>query len=56
MQSVSLVGAALTVAGILGYALGVTTPYPGRSFSMTALMLGLTVLAVGRSNRPEGDS
>ncbi|QIO23503.1 hypothetical protein [Haloarcula sp. JP-L23] len=55
MQPVSLMGAVLTVAGILGYVLGVTMPYPGRAFSLTALMFGLTALAVGRSGQAEGE-
>lgn len=42
-------GAALSVAGLGGYVLGVTVAYPGRSFSVTALMAGITLVAVGRS-------
>jgi hypothetical protein len=43
------VGTALTVLGLVGYAAGVWTPYPGRSFSVTAVMVGLTLVAIGRS-------
>lgn len=47
-------GAALTLAGIAGYLLGVVVAYPGRSLSVTAVMVGLTVAAVGYSSPPEG--
>lgn len=40
-------GLALTVGGVLGYAAGVATPYPGRAFSVTAVMVGITLLAIG---------
>lgn len=43
-------GAALSVAGVSGYALGIWVAYPGRSFSVTALMVGITLVAIGRSN------
>ena len=55
MNTVSGVGVALAVAGVVGYAAGVLAPYPGREFSLTALMVGVTVLAVGRSDTAEGD-
>jgi hypothetical protein len=38
--------AALTALGLVGYAAGVAGPYPGRAFSMTAAMVGITLLAV----------
>lgn len=51
MIAVARVGAVLTLAGVLGYAAGVAVPYPGRSFSLTAVMLGATLYAVGRHRR-----
>jgi hypothetical protein len=51
MTAVARAGAALTIAGVLGYAAGVVAPYPGRSFSLTAVMLGATLYAVGRHGR-----
>lgn len=42
-------GAGLTAAGALGYAAGVVRPYPGRAFAVTAVMVGVTLLAVGRA-------
>ncbi|WP_435178695.1 hypothetical protein [Halorussus sp. AFM4] len=45
-------GAALTVAGVVGYLVGVVEPYPGRAFSVTAVMVGVTLLAIGRGGEP----
>ncbi|WP_115865547.1 hypothetical protein [Halorussus litoreus] len=47
MNTASVAGSAFTLAGIAGYAIGVVTPYPGRAFSVTALMIGVTLLAIG---------
>lgn len=44
-------GAVCTVGGLAGYVAGIVIPYPGRSFSITALMIGITLLAIGRTNR-----
>lgn len=49
MNRVLAVGAFLTVLGVLGYALGVATPYPGRAFSVTAFMAGLSLAVIGLS-------
>lgn len=47
MNRTLAVGVALTAASVLGYAAGVLGPYPGRAFSLTGLMVGLTLAAVG---------
>ncbi|MFB6138586.1 MAG: hypothetical protein ABEJ42_09690 [Halobacteriaceae archaeon] len=47
MNRVSVTGAALLGAGFLGYAVGVEAAYPGRAFSVTAVMVGVAVLALG---------
>lgn len=47
------VGLTLTVAGAFGYAVGITTPYPGRAFSVTAIMIGITLVAIGRASGRE---
>lgn len=39
-------GLALTVGGAAGYLVGVDPGYPGRAFSLTALMVGITLLAL----------
>jgi hypothetical protein len=45
----------LTVGGLAGYVAGTTVAYPGRSFSVTVVMVGLAVLAVGRANEGEAE-
>jgi hypothetical protein len=54
MDRTFLAGAALSVAGIGGYLAGVAVAYPGRAFSLTAGMVGITLVAVGdhRRERP----
>lgn len=42
-------GLALTSASVLGYVAGVVAPYPGRAFTVTGLMVGITLLAIGRA-------
>lgn len=49
MDRLLLVGAVALCAGAVGYAVGVFVPYPGRSFSLTAFMLGLALVVVGRT-------
>lgn len=48
MNSATVLGLLLTGIGIAGYALGLTTPYPGRAFSITLVMVGVTLLATRR--------
>jgi len=36
-----------TVGAVLGYAVGVSVAYPDRSFTVTAAMAGITLLAIG---------
>ena len=47
MNRFVLVGTLLTVAGLVGYVVGIQVPYPGRAFSITALMVGVSLLALG---------
>ena len=51
MNAAAVAGALLTVGGLAGYVLGILAPYPGRSFALTALMVGLTVVTVSRASR-----
>lgn len=46
-------GLGLTAAGIVGYTVGVSAPYPGRAFSVTAVMIGITLTAVGLAGGDE---
>ena len=47
MQRRVLAGWGLLVAGLLGYAAGIYVPYPGRAFSLTAIMVGIVLVVVG---------
>lgn len=55
MNRILSAGIALSLAGLVAYAAGILTAYPGRSFSVTALMVGVTLLAIGRSGVAEPD-
>ena len=46
MNRLLLIGGALVVLGVVGYAMGVAAAYPGRAFSVTAIMVGITLVAV----------
>ena len=39
-------GVGLTVAGLVGYTVGVLAMYPGRALAVTAVMVGVTLVAV----------
>lgn len=47
MDRIRAAGLAFLLAGTLGYVVGVYTPYPGRAFSITAVMVGITLAAIG---------
>ncbi|MFB6069185.1 MAG: hypothetical protein ABEJ90_04580 [Halobacterium sp.] len=47
MDRTRTAGVALTAVGVAGYVAGVATPYPGRAFSVTAVVVGVTLASVG---------
>ncbi len=47
MHRRTVAGGGLLVAGLLGYAAGTLVAYPGRAFSLTAVMVGTVLLAIG---------
>ena len=47
MNSTRRIGIGLTAVSVLGYAIGVAAPYPGRSASLVGLMVGVTLYAIG---------
>jgi len=49
MDTAFLAGVGLTGLGLAGYVAGTAGGYPGRAFSVTAVMVGVTLLAVGRA-------
>lgn len=51
MQGIRLLGGGVTALGVAGYVAGVAVEYPGRAFAVAAVMLGLTLVAVGGDRR-----
>ena len=49
-------GAGLSVGGFVGYVVGIYVAYPGRAFSLTAVMVGLTLVAIAQHPRTEADA
>lgn len=47
MQRIGLVGVACTLIGLIGYALAVVEPYPGRELTLILILVGVTMAAVG---------
>lgn len=52
--AVLALGGSVTLLGVVGYLAGLLSPYPGRAFSITALMVGITMLAVGSGMAARG--
>lgn len=48
-------GIGLTTVGAAGYLVGLGVAYPGRAFSVSAVMVGITLVAIGRSTGRESD-
>jgi len=46
MQSTLVGGVSLVVVGVLGYVVGTFFAYPGRAFTVTAVMVGITLVAI----------
>lgn len=49
MQSVALVGGACSLLSVVGYAIAIHRPFPGRAFAVTGLMVGLSLFLIGRA-------
>lgn len=47
MRRAFALGVACSVAGLVGYVAGVAVAYPGREASLVAMMVGITLVAVG---------
>ncbi|WP_224449729.1 hypothetical protein [Haloprofundus salilacus] len=56
MNRRTLAGIGLFVAGLAGYVVGISTAYPGRAFSITAVMLGIALAATGRQSASRRDA
>jgi hypothetical protein len=48
MNLLGWTGVSLTLIGLAGYVLGTTTAYAGRAFSVTAVMIGITLVAIAK--------
>lgn len=46
MNRLVVAGALMVALGVVGYAVGVFVEYPGRSLSVTAIMVGITLMAI----------
>jgi hypothetical protein len=53
MNRATLAGLGLSLVGFAGYVAGVSVAYPGRGFSITALMSGIALAIIFRE--PAGD-
>ncbi|WP_192927989.1 MULTISPECIES: hypothetical protein [Halococcus] len=53
MNRVLSAGTALTVTGLAGYVVGIVAAYPGRAFSITGIMAGVTLSVIGLWGAPE---
>lgn len=51
MHPVAALGVVVLVLGLVGYAVGIETAYPGRAFSVTAIMAGIGLVGFGRSGQ-----
>lgn len=51
MDRTALAGLVITPLALVGYAIGAVTPYPGRSLTLPGIMVGATLLALGRWSR-----
>lgn len=51
MNTVFAAGVLLSLAGTIGYLVGLGVSYPGRAFSLTVVMVGLTLFAIGSSDQ-----
>ena len=50
MNRTFLVGLVTVTVGLAGYVAGIVTDYPGRALSVTAVMIGVTLVAIGRAD------
>ena len=51
MRRTRTFGIGLTALAVLGYAIGVAAPYPGRSSTIVGVMVGVTLLSIGGGER-----
>lgn len=50
MDRSTIGGIGLSLVGLIGYVIGIYVAYPGRAFSITAVMIGIALVAIGRQS------
>ncbi|XVH31524.1 hypothetical protein ACNS7O_14200 [Haloferacaceae archaeon DSL9] len=53
MEWRTLAGIGLFAVGLVGYVVGIYIAYPGRAFSITAIMIGIALAAIAWRSTPE---
>ena len=48
MNRLMAAGIVISAVGFVGYVVGTARPYPGRAFSVTVIMVGITLIAIHR--------
>lgn len=48
-------GSGLFVVGLVGYVVGIYVEYPGRAFSITAIIVGIALVAIARQSTSKRD-
>lgn len=56
MNRVRLAGFGVATLGVVGYVVGTAVAYAGRAFSLTAVMVGITLVAIARSSATGGET
>ena len=50
MDRSTISGLGLFLVGLIGYVTGIYVAYPGRAFSITAVIVGIALVAIGRQS------
>ena len=53
MARQTLIGGGLFTVGLVGYVVGIYVEYPGRAFSVTAIMVGIALVAIAHQSPTE---
>lgn len=51
MHRSTLVGIGLFAVGLVGYVVGIYVAYPGRAFSITAVVVGIALAAIAQQSK-----
>lgn len=56
MHRSTLAGVGLFAVGLVGYVFGIYVAYPGRAFSLTAIIVGIALAAIGQQSKARADA